>query len=510
MRIGVVQNACGADRLNGFAELGNADVFTISPDKLSFHEIFDSAFSTPARYILEIFRRLSHENGSTDGILIFNPMLELPPLVIGTATHRLDVSARQPFVIADSMNRPIAYYIPDGMDQADHRYLTLLSTVNAEVDRDLLNTLFDCNGHCLTIDVSVREYAGNGFMHSDELWFIYEYLARRAQDLLTRVARIKKGSGAIHSCRNEMFPSNTRALRDGIRLYAIMTHHAGDALFYAMAAEQTPHSHIDGIVVNRRYVHILDRVLPNYSRIPIDQTPPYRDGAKVMQSEESHFLGFAQELPPFGLYYFLRPSRDYNNTEFHFADHFAFALGQSFISSAGLVSRTRKSPDVRLTSNSAPFRILLHFDAGWGLKVYPKKSQEELISRLLSAGMQVTVLGSEVRDFGRYRSVTFRDLGALQELLHSHHLLVGSDSFPCHFATHIVGLPTICLFGPTKPVNSDALPSVHYRALERGLSCKPCKKLEECPLNGKICCNNMVSAETVQMEIETMLSSLYQ
>ena len=509
MRIGIVQNSCGGVDINDFAGLGTVDLFTISSERLSFNEIFDSAFSTPARYVLEVFRRLCPGKLSTGGILVFNPLLVLPPDIIRTAAHRLGGAARQPFVIADSVNHPIAYYIPCCMERADHRYLTLLSTVNAMVDQELLNTLFDCDSPCLTIEASVREYAGNGFMCSDELWFIYEYLARGVQDLLNRVARAKEAP-SLPSSHYEMFPVNARALRAGLRFYAVMTHHAGDVLFYAMAAERTPHSHINGIVVNRRYVPILDRVVPNYPRIPIDAPPPYRDGTKVMQSEESHFLGFAQELPPFGVYNFLRPSRDYNVTEFHLADHFAFALGQSFLSSAELVTRIKGSAPVYLPNIGAPFRILLHFDAGWGLKVFPKKSREELISGLLSAGMQVTVLGTEDRDFGRYRSVTFKDVGALKDLLHSHHLLVGSDSFPCHFSTHIVGLPTICLFGPTKPVNSDALPSAHYKALERGLSCKPCRRLEECLLNGATRCDNMVSAETLQREITAMLSSLYQ
>lgn len=511
MRIGLIQSSRSFAHYSSCTDLQDLVLFTISPEHLSFHDIFDSAFATPARYILEIFRRLNNENRPTGGILIFNPLFELLPDVICIVLNSLEKAEfnQNTAVIADLMNRPIAYYLPEWLKASDEQYLTLISAVNAKLDQELLNTIFCDKGLCFTIDKSVTFYPGNGFLYSDELRFIYEYLARRAQALLINATYVN-GSSNFPTGHYETLLSNNHALRDGIRFFAIMTHHAGDVLFYSIAAANTPNSHIDGIVVNRNYLNILNRVIPDYSHISVDLVPPYRDGTRIMQSEENHFLEFAPELQPFSFFNFMRPSRDYNDTEFHLIDHFAFALGQSFLSPEELVTKIKGSPSISRLSHGAPFRILLHFDAGWGLKVFPKRAQKELISGLLSAGMEVTVLGTEDRDFETYQSVAFKGLEHLQELFHRHHLLVGSDSFPCHFAVHVAGLPAICLFGPTKPINSDALPSVYYKALERGLSCKPCYRLEDCPVTRDRYCKNMVSSAVIQKEIMLMLGNIYQ
>jgi len=57
--------------------------FTISPEQLSYSEIFDSAFASPARYVMEVFRRLHHAGRPTNGAFIFNPLFELPHDLIG-------------------------------------------------------------------------------------------------------------------------------------------------------------------------------------------------------------------------------------------------------------------------------------------------------------------------------------------------------------------------------------------------------------------------------------------
>lgn len=481
--------------------------FTISPERLSFYEIFDSAFASPARYVMEIFRRL---HGCPEGgKFIFNPLLELNAAMIERVMSILPQmdTLLEPVVIADGENLPLGYYLPEWIEPAEERYLSLLSTVNARLDQEFLNALFCSSGFCAELGNSALEYVGNQFPYNEELWFVYEWLTRRALSLLKKLTPHPCSSLCLAN-RHEMTAPQKRTLRDGVKFCAVMPHHAGDALFYSIAARHTP-SHIGSLVVNRRYANIVNELLPAYVMTSIDLMPPYRDGSGILQSDESFFFDFAADLAPFSFYYYCRPSRGYNRTSFHLIDHFAFALGQSFVQSEELVTRTNGAPPVYRSANGPSYRVLLHFDAGWGLKVYPKEYQKQLIAGLLKAGMEVTVLGTEDRDFGHYRSVAFKGLEPLKELLRSHHLLVGSDSFPSHYAAHVLGLPTICLFGPTKPANSDAVPSPYYKALECGMSCRPCGVLEICPQSEKFHCENFVTPPQLLQEICTMLSATY-
>ncbi|HBG46729.1 MAG TPA: hypothetical protein DDW94_07040 [Deltaproteobacteria bacterium] len=73
----------------------------------------------------------------------------------------------------------------------------------------------------------------------------------------------------------------------------------------------------------------------------------------------------------------------------------------------------------------------------------------------------------------------------------------------------VLALPTICLFSSTKPANSDAPVSERYLYLEKGVSCRPCGAMEQCPKNQKNYCENFVEPESVSEEIMRMLSNVY-
>jgi hypothetical protein len=82
------------------------------------------------------------------------------------------------------------------------------------------------------------------------------------------------------------------------------------------------------------------------------------------------------------------------------------------------------------------------------------------------------------------------------------------DSFPCHYSAHVLGMPTICLFSSTKPVNSNARHAVNYLYLENGLGCRPCYAVARCPVYRKHSCKNFVSPERVSEEITRMLEAV--
>jgi hypothetical protein len=138
-------------------------------------------------------------------------------------------------------------------------------------------------------------------------------------------------------------------------------------------------------------------------------------------------------------------------------------------------------------------RILLHFDAGWPLKIYPVREQNELIEMLSRSGNEITVLGKRNADHGRYKEVAFDGYQTFKDLLSTQDAVVGMDSFPVHLAVHRLGIPAITLFGPTRPANSNARPSSSYACLERGLPCNPCYALTVCGRDGGSTCANFAA-----------------
>jgi hypothetical protein len=508
MKIGIIHEGCYT--LEGECrDLHSLYNFSISSDELSFFRIFYSAFATPARYVMELLRRLNRvEDGAGGGYFIFNPFLT--PGADSVRQVLTEISAicedEAPIVITDRANFPLGYYLPSSIQPEDGHLLTLLSTVDGILDQKLLNKLFFSAGESRSVNTMEHLSFGNGFMVNDDLFFIFAWTAANALSLLERLFPDRKGEPVLRSIdRGDGY--QLRALRDAIPFTAVMPHHAGDVLFYALAAKETA-SHVRNIAVNRRYVNILEKVVPGYRVQLIDPLPPNREGN--IASDEQSFIIFAPDLPPFSFYYYCRQVRNYNISEFNLIDHFGFALGQSFYGRDELITQNAHDvPLFRPAINNQPPRILFHFDAGWGLKIYPEQYRQKLIRELLANGVYITVLGTEDRDFGDYRSVKFTTLEEFEALLESHHLLVGSDSFPSHYAAHVKGLPTLCLFGPTKPANSDARLSGHYHYLEKGISCRPCIHTEFCHTLGKAWCNNFVPPELLLQELNVMLKTNY-
>jgi len=116
----------------------------------------------------------------------------------------------------------------------------------------------------------------------------------------------------------------------------------------------------------------------------------------------------------------------------------------------------------------------------------------------------LTVLADNFGEHSKCRVTPFRDYAHFKALLQSHDLLVGMDSFPAHYAAHVCGLPTLCLFANTRPENSNAPGLADYVFLEQGLKCRPCDGVARCPLDGQDRCANFVSPERVAHEVDRM------
>ncbi len=449
---------------------------TATPSGLSFESMPDSAYATPARYLLEMARRL-RERHPAGQISLFNPLYDLDLIHFLRVVALIDTSCPQTgnFVIADADGHPIGYVFDSPFTEFT---LSLISTVDATLDSSLLSKLLGEPVQLLTVKWRLGTATRYNRFYSVANFEIYCWLAKHALTLLDS---------------NGSLPPIT----------AIMPYHAGDAIFFALAATRTD-SAIKKIAIYEGYAEIVEHHAPELSIVPINLPPPFRNGWEI--SEEDYFLHHLKAvLPEENLYAFLRPSGDYNRTYFHLIDHFAFALGASPRHPDDLVwthSHLQRKPI------HSPARVLLHFDAGWPMKIYPKDKQERLIDLLLEQGYLVTVLAKTDAQYINYRSVAFHNYPELLRLLGEQDFIIGMDSFPAHLAAHSLGLPTICLFSSTRPDNSNAPSSPYYAYMEKGLPCRPCYAMTRCPVYGGDQCRNFVSPEEIVQKIRSMLAYL--
>lgn len=486
----------------------NFETYEIVAERPSNRRISDSALSTPARYIQEIFIRLSELRAcQEDGpYFVFNPLFATTraSLLSTVAVLCANKHLSGPAVLVDRHGLPAGYLLPPLSNAHEVRYLGLLSAVDGAHDAELLECIY------LNIVQVIKaprlwlsRHGRNGF-DDPGLWTVYDWITRKAITLFKSV----QTSNPLAADQ-----ISVRLRRDRLPFTAIMTHHAGDALFISLAFNHTSPGY-QRIAVSRTYSDIVRRIAPRLSIIEVEAPIINRDSTFAsgkISPDCDYFQRYKDELPDDSFYTFCRLSRNYNSTNFHLIDHFAFALGYSPRSDEDLVIHQRAAPERSTVRNdlNIPARILLHFDGGWPLKVYPTALQTELIELLLLQGFKVTVLAPPGYSHPGIESVSFRSLEEFIELAYANDLLVGMDSFPSHYCAHVIGLPTICLFASTKPANSNASPSGHYAFLEMGLGCRPCYAVAECPVYGGNSCRNFVAPQLVLSQIESLLTGHY-
>ncbi len=465
--------------------------FSISPTNPTFRQIFDSAFSTPSRYLVEIIRRLIILGaGNTETLLVFNPLFRLSTFEIWLVLNNIDAEElhHSVTILTDRDGHPLLYGLPPTCHDSD--LLSLLSTVDADLDAQLLGKLCGLPIRQIAIaSICVKRAMNNGFLFSENQ-SIYRWIAKHALNALK--ASVNKPTGN---------PSLT----------AIMPHHAGDVLFFAIAWQHTT-GPITHLATNRSYIDIVQDNTPALSLEPLDISLINRSQDFIqgkVTTEGEYFSTIKSALRDDTLYFYLRPSRDYNLTRHHLIDHFAFALGRHFWQAADLLTQQlKKTSRYQRGGGDKAVRVLLFFDGGWPLKIYPQSLQQELIDLLHQRGYQVTVLAGAKKNYLNCAVTQFENYAQLKILLSSQDLVVGMDSFPTHLATHILRVPTICLFGSTRPENSNAPASAHYKHLETGLNCRPCYSIERCPRYGGSDCKNFTQPTDVAIAIDEMLLNL--
>jgi ADP-heptose:LPS heptosyltransferase len=195
--------------------------------------------------------------------------------------------------------------------------------------------------------------------------------------------------------------------------------------------------------------------------------------------------------------------RRYDRARYHLADQWRFSLSNDL--HPLVAEQVEAPPPARKAMGRS---VLLHFEGGWSLKIYPRAAQRELVQRLLDMGFAVTVASGE--DLGiACRKVRIGGVEHLKETLAAHAIFVGMDSFPTHYAVHVAKHPTLCLFASTQPQNSDAPPSAFYQALHRGLSCVPCSSATICPAFGGTECRNFTPPDEVARHVGELYTSSY-
>ena len=466
--------------------------FRISQEHLGPQEMLDSFVATPSRYVFEMVRRTRQMQIDTQRILIFNPLLRLSTFLIRLTLASVAESSDADAVVYSSNGLPLAYLLT--LDPAeDYRHLVLLSCSNPELDSKLLESLYFRSVTQIPVRFPCLTTISNGFLPGP-YWRPMEWCAQNAIDVLREV-----GSEIAASAENR------RDLRDAISICAFFTHHAGDALFMGIAASMTERPLFDEILIHEAYFPIVRNNRGKISFSITDGPIPFR--GEYRKEDCHHFLDMVPRLAKGTFHVYCRGTRNYNFTNFHYIDHFRFCLGESLTDDRQLhggLPRGASRP-TRLRPNEPP-TILLHFDAGWPLKVYPRSLQFELVMLLQERGFRLIALDAHDPLPG-IESLRFGTLDEFDALLDRIDVVIGMDSFPAHYAAQARTIKTIHLFSSTHPQHSWAGDSANHRALHNGENCCPCLGWDKCfRYGGSVCRNFAIPAAVVSGVAEVLVS----
>lgn len=487
--------------------------FQISNYELSFYKILYSAFSTPARYIMELFVRLSSINENSENIIVFNPFFAVSQMVYDKILNEINriTDFTEITIFADHNEVPIAYVFPNSIPLHDSRYLSFLSGMSAELDAAYLRNCYLIKTNCVYLSKIYlnKKTANNSFNYNDNYDKIYSWITDSAiKTLAQKYGRIFNNNQLSTIEINNL--TRLRKVKHEIPCDVIMPYHAGDALFLSLALKYS-FSFINRILISRVYEDIIKDSTPDFETFPVDIKPFLRDNNG--KSDEAIFWDVISKLKGPDLnerfHYYFRPSREYRISDIHLIDHYYFAIGISVKSREELLS-LQLMPELILPKKLGKyFKILIHIEGGWPIKTYPENYLIELVKNFNNNGFLVTVLSSKLQKCKDYDVVKYTNLENYKNLLATHNLVIGMDSFPVHYAAHVAGVPTICLFGNTKPVNSDAIISKHYKYLFGNLNCAGCFSFDRCTLNNKIICDNFPKPDEVFKAATEMLELLY-
>jgi len=461
--------------------------FRFSQGSLREDEIFDSALAVPGRYMIELARRLLARAPQADFLVIGNPLL---PLRAELLQKWVPSTPSAPWIGTDDDGFPLFYCVPRRLADAFERFLLLLSAQDGALDAELI-------GAVLGEEVACRHFpigrmgtppgrGPNGWLNGDRRLDALKLQATRALQIIQKRPDWKDVPFAIY------YPM-----------------HAGDVLFVALASTMVDQTPFSRQVVCSAYQDIPGACGSRLETIKLKLPWISRDGSV---SEATYFVHALDRLGPAAdetFIVFSRILRLYYLTPFHLVDHARFALGQSFTDFSQTLHGRPNGSEARCAEPAKPLKVLFHLNGGWGLKTYPKASIETVIRSLGAMGIESSVLGRPDLAEAGATSFDSEDSATLRGLVEDHHLFVGVDSFPHHFARLRLGWPTIGLFGNTKPTNSDASYGAGYQTSEQNLSCNRCGAYESCPVFGGSECLNYAPPQKVVGDILAMAERIY-
>jgi hypothetical protein len=473
--------------------------YILSRKNLSDIEVFDSFASQPGRYIYEIIRRYRASKDALDRIIVFNPLFIVNPQTFREvlARSRSENFANAVYVSGD--NIPIAYSLALN-DAEKYNHLILLSAWDGKLDALLLSKLYLQNFSCIDLDLleDPQSFDKNGFEFENAIL----PMVKCASSALSTLEGLDKEGCLTYQ--------EYCSRRDSIPINFVCTHHAGDILFLTLAASVTEQRLFNKILVSEEYFSITKKASSSFLFEAIKVPIPGRTN-NYMLSDWEHFLEIFPLFKKNEFYVYGRWGRDYNTTDFHLIDHYRFALGASMGSSQHLYPKLNQSlktsTQLKIKKTNAP-KIVLHMGAGWPLKIYPEIAQRLLIGELVEKGYQVMVLDSPYQ-FSGVKQVGFKDLKSLDDFFSDATLVVGMDSFPAHYASHILKIPTIYLFSSTHPVHSDAAQNTqisYFPSMQNGKSCVPCRERNDCRQYGGNVCKNFTDPLLLISVIEDLLN----
>lgn len=464
--------------------------FRLSSGELSANAIFDSATCPPGRYVLEVARRTLAAVPNCNTLVIGNPILPMTGSTLADLVLTKG-SLPVPCVVTDQERFPVAYVIPRSVfDDGLGKFLNLLSVTSRLADAVLLE-------HLTGQEVASRQSSlkaveplpltspqGFVFHQNSDAWLL--------------------------QCSNAVALMSSRTDWRRLPLAMHMPFHAGDVAFFCLASRLNRHNDYDRHIVCRDYKDVFRDCGSTLEPIFLDQPPAPHTGAVggpryFIQSLP--VLGEAVQRENFIVYG--RPSKSYNLTPFNLIDHARFALGEALTAFEDTLYAKPPLATNRCPRPVAPLRVLMQLNGGWQLKVYPSDDRAVLIRALRVLGCEVTVIDMKEAAIDGAQVVKAGSTGRLAALLNDHHVFVSVDTFPLHFASHVVGHPTVALFGSTAPNNSDAPRRPGYRLPMPFMPCAPCGKLDYCVLTKSGGCSNYPRPNQIIAAIFELADEIY-
>ena len=346
--------------------------FGFSKGALRPNEIFDSATSPPARYLVELARRIGDAAPAADFVVIANPLL---PLRAERLAGWLPAGIKGAFLLSDAADFPLAYGLPRRFVADHERFLLTLSMVDAALDRRLLEALSGKPVEALRQDaLTIGAYP----VSTATGWF---QGAERQKLLKITTANAIKIIEKRPDWRN-------------VATTVYHPYHAGSIVFFAMAARDVAQPLFSRQVICSSYKDIvaasgspLEPVWLKLPFLPRDNSvgePRYFGHALDRLGEavlEDNFLVF------------MRYSRNSATSPFHMIDHDRFALGERLDHAAAL--STLKPPQVKAQCHlpAEPLRVLFHVTGGLPIKNYPLDQCKLLFRTLNALGVACSVIG---------------------------------------------------------------------------------------------------------------------